>query len=287
MTPFGDFPDFDEKPSDRDLSDDDIRWLVLWVTQLAKRYMSKGDIPESVTRAVEGLHQAATKHWGKGKLASAGKDTAVTMEVVRRLILRNRVHPVLTEATDLESLLAKIGTLFSQADFAPPVDFDELLAAYFNARQRALTGATPAGEIAYELCEALGAGIETLRKAHTTLNKIFGIDYAKHQPEHLAVFLAEHDLRFESDWQIIEFFLHDIMQVRSLTHGPNSEDRAVHKLSFRDADAIDLSRGRLAVMRNMTKQQLSELRATDPDQFRALVGAALAQRFAASDRPTT
>ena len=45
MTPFGDFPDFAEKPSDRDLSDDDIRWLVLWVTQLAKRYMSKGKLP--------------------------------------------------------------------------------------------------------------------------------------------------------------------------------------------------------------------------------------------------
>jgi hypothetical protein len=96
MTPFGDFPDFAEKPSDRDLSDDDIRWLVLWVTQLAKRYMGKGDIPESVTRFVEGFHKEASKHWDKSKLASAGKATAVTMEVVRRLILRNRVHPLLT-----------------------------------------------------------------------------------------------------------------------------------------------------------------------------------------------
>jgi hypothetical protein len=167
------------------------------------------------------------------------------------------------------------------------VDFDELLAAYFDTRQRELSGATPAGEIAYELCEALGAGKETLRKAHTTLNKVFGTDYAKHQPEHLAAFLTEHDLRFESDWQIIEFFLHDIMQVRSLTYGPNSEDRAGHKLSFRDADAIDLSRGRLAVMRNMTKQQLSELYANDPDQFRALLGAALEQFLAASDPSNT
>ena len=44
MSPITDFPDFEDQCIERNLSDDDIRWLVLWITQLAKRYMSNEDL---------------------------------------------------------------------------------------------------------------------------------------------------------------------------------------------------------------------------------------------------
>ena len=88
---FKGFPEVQDRRSGRSLTDDDVRWLVLWVTQLAKRYMSNEELPESITSAIESLHTMALGLWREGKLANSKENSIIALETIRRTLLRREV----------------------------------------------------------------------------------------------------------------------------------------------------------------------------------------------------
>ena len=53
--------------------------------------MSNEELPESITSAVESLHNVALGLWREGKLANSKENSIIALETIRRTLLRREV----------------------------------------------------------------------------------------------------------------------------------------------------------------------------------------------------
>ena len=74
------------------------------------------------------------------------------MEIVRRLVLRSRLHRLLLNATEQEPTVEQVRALFMDTGFEPPADFDKLLISYIQLKRRDAKGNVQPGEVAFRLC---------------------------------------------------------------------------------------------------------------------------------------